>query len=219
MYVEQEFVVALINGSYIEAKLTAAHHNDITGVKIGNIGKLALLISGNANACVVHQHIVLLFCAFSGHIHQRVVMAVKCVNVCACNIFKAGLHNGCEGGVVGAVCDDINADLVVNFTDEGTVYLDPAAVFCIQSFQSGGGQSAKEYIACAGGIAGSGIVLSQGGTVCRIVSAQRAVYIGISLAGTQADKHIVGECSLQTCGAGYGFHPLVGGERGIMIIA
>ena len=219
MYVEQEFVVALIDGCHIEAELTTTHHNYIAGMEIADIGKLALLISGNANACVVHQHIVLFFCTFSGHIHQRVVMTECGVNIGACHIFEAGLHNSCEGGIIGAVCDDIDADLVVDFTDKGSVYLDPAAVLGIQHFQSGSRQSAQQDVACRGGVTGSGIVIGQSGTGCGIKSADCAIYIGVSLAGTQADEHIIGECSLQTCGAGYGFHTLVGGERGIMVVA
>ena len=219
LYVEQEFVVALIDGCHIEAELTTTHHNYITGMEITDIGKLALLISGNAYTCIVHQHVILLFCTFSGHIHQRIVVTECGVNIGACHIFEAGLHNRCERGIIGAVCDDINADLLIDFTDKGSVYLDPAAILGIQSFQSGGCQGTQQNVACGGGIAGGCIVLSQGGAICGIESADSAIYIGVSLAGTQTDKHIVGKCSLQTCGAGDSFHPLVGGEGCVMVVA
>ena len=146
-------------------------------------------------------------------------MAIFIVDVGACHIFKAGLHNIGKRFVVRAVGDYISADLIVDFTNERSVYLDPTAVLGIQRFQSGSGQCAQQHVACGGCVAGGGILFCQGGAVCGIKCTDGAVDVCVCLRGTQADKHIIGKCGLQSCSAGYSFHPLVGGQRGIVAVA
>ena len=146
-------------------------------------------------------------------------MTICIIDIRTRYIFKAGLHNVRKRFILGAVGDHVNADLLVDFTDEGTIDFHPAAILGIQSFQSGGCQSTQLHIAGGGGIAGSGIVLGQGGAICRIECADLSVDICICLAGTQTNKHIIGKSSLQTCSAGYGFHPLVRGQGCVMAVA
>ena len=218
LHIQEELVVALINRSNIEAALTAAHHNHITGMQIADVSEVALLVGSKAHTTVVHQHIINLFCAFSRCFPQGIVVTECIENIGAGHILKAGLHNICKGLIAGAVGNDIDANLTVYFANEGAINLGPTTVLGIQGFQSGCGQGAQQYIACGRGIAGSGIILRQGGAICHIKCADGAIDICVGLAGAQADKHIIGERSLQTCSAGHSFHPLVGGQRSVVAV-